>query len=259
MDNDYWTTIAQICATFIGIVIVGIALFIGSTRTAVKEMEALSRVQTAFKEQSTELSYVLTISNLILFIWPMRISLYFTGESESHLLFWSSLAMLFGLLVVTVILFEHKIHNRIFLLRSGVNTSSFIARLRFRFVVYLFGLLFCLLHVNYHFSLFNAVNIAISIKVISVLSIIFGMAFSLFDLLLFDVEHTLFQLPDDFPLQRAIACSTLFSDKTRIDIALENYKMNKLALDNLILSYGEKKALSDHLVNKMAKLNSEKK
>lgn len=257
MTGDYWTTLAQISSTFIGLIFVGIAIFVDSIRTAVKEMESIINVRTVFREQSTPLSYVLTISNLILFIWPMIISLYFSEVTDEPFFFWLCLLLCFGLLISIIILYEWKINKNISLLNSEKNTQIFKTRLNFRYILYLVGILICLFFGNIAINLLEVSTSMNILKILSIVSIILGLGQSMFDILIFDVQNTIFKLPDDFPSQIDTAKTQLNFEKTRIDTIYREYIKRKEELDCEIINIRTQKKLSDIKSQMIAKLDND--
>jgi len=258
MTSDFWPTLAQISATFIGLIFVGIAIFIESIRTAVKEMEAINSVKTVFKEQSTPLSYVLTISNLILFMWPMIIALYMSEVGDNQSIYWLCLLLCVALLITIIILYEWKIKNTVSFLKSEKNIRLFKVRLIFRYILYAIGFLYCLFFTNF-LLLFLDISITTNfLKFLSIFSITSGLGLSLCDILIFDVQHTIFKLPDNFPDHIEKASSELHLEKNRIDSIFKEYQERKYEFDIFVNQFRSTQEYLPDILNYMiSKLNND--
>lgn len=200
-------------------------------------MDAIIGVKTVFKEQSTPLSYVLSISNLILFMWPMIIALYMPEVGDSQSIYWLCLLLCLALLITIIILYEWKVKNTVSFLKSEKNIRLFKVRLYFRYILFAIGSLYCLSFTNY-LLLFLDISITTNfLKFLSIFSIIFGLGLSLCDIFIFDVQHIIFKLPDNFPDHFDKASSELHLEKTKIDSIFKVYQERKYEFDIFVNSF----------------------
>ena len=67
VNTDFWATMAQVSATFVGLVFVGLSIYLTSIRAAVNEVEADLGVE----ERSNRIMFVSVLSNLSFFVLPL--------------------------------------------------------------------------------------------------------------------------------------------------------------------------------------------
>ena len=103
MNGDFWNIVAQVSATFVGLVFVGQVFYLSNIKDAI-EMQIVRNY--SLDEISTSTMILCISTNLILFLYPLLIALcLITTESHQSLfiweIFWSiALALILTLLVV---------------------------------------------------------------------------------------------------------------------------------------------------------------
>jgi hypothetical protein len=235
MENlTYWTTMAQVSATFTGLIFVGLVFYLEHINEAIKEVKQKFQVN----ESSSSLLNTIVLSNMILFSLPLATSftLILEGEYPAYQLTFRILLLSINslaLIVAIVLIFASGL--RLFSSTQNHNLPS-VRRVNRRIwfgsisilvvVVCMFTLVF------FQFQGERGWELSV-MKVISGISIGTGLFLSIFDLQLFNTNHIFFEVTDDL---RAII-------KVR-EIQIQNIcRHTGILVNNCCILLGDKKML----------------
>jgi hypothetical protein len=195
-DLVFWTTMAQISATFTGLIFVGLVFYIDHIDKATKEV----RLRFLVHEVSSKLLPNIVSTNLIMFVIPLAISLTLILEEEHH-----QFDMLFRLILVAIITSALIVTMRL-LISTDIkkypqnSASSLQVKRRiktgliilFLIILSIYGLIFA------NWVMTNNIWPVFCMKLVSGFSIAAALLFSLSDLFLFNSHHIFFEIPENF-------------------------------------------------------------
>jgi len=219
-DLTFWPTMAQVSATFIGLVFVALSIYLESIRSAVREIQS----KYPLKENSSRLMYSAILSNLSLFILPLLASLTLILEQEHpQVQFALSLsvgAILTAIFFLDLLLYRSRTAQEQFrLLRSESRVSRKL--LQSRVLLGAWGL--PVTAVTYGGLLFalqspQAMSWAISLlKIVALLSVVIGLGIGLFDLVVFSPRNILFRISENLRRKTLDRERTLKKRMNKID------------------------------------------
>lgn len=200
VNTDFWATMAQVSATFVGLVFVGLSIYLTSIRAAVNEIEADLGVE----ERSNRIMFVSVLSNLSFFVLPLIASLSLVAQQSRLDIpnpFW--LSSVICLLLLCVLLWGHEnneTRQQVRLtLSEGVERSKKLLYWRIKVGKWLLYLL-----VPIYVVLLAAILVGPppfskaedSLEGVTYFSIVLGLSCGILDLILFDVNNILFCVSD---------------------------------------------------------------
>lgn len=196
VNSTFWSTMAEVSATFVGLVFVGLSLYLAGIRTAVSEMEA----ELGMEEQSSRVMFVSVLSNLVFFVLPLIASLSLIAQTRlgTPSLFW--LSAIICLLLLGALLCGHEngeTRQQVKLILSE-SAQGKALRLRLEYAKWLLYLV-VLIYVVLLAAIFGWPPISQAedwLKGAVFLSIVFGLICGVLDLILFDVDNILFHVSD---------------------------------------------------------------
>jgi hypothetical protein len=198
MENlTYWTTMAQVSATFTGLIFVGLVFYLEHINEAIKEIKQKFQV---IESSSTLLNNVV-LSSMILFALPLAISLtlILEGEYPTYQFLFRIILLLVdtGALMVTISLsrtpgmslFSSNQNDRLPSIKR-VNLRILLGNISLLFVIismYVLILVQFWSEEDWQFSM---------MKVVAGISIGAGLFLSIFDLRLFNTNHIFFEVTE---------------------------------------------------------------
>ena len=196
MDPTFWSTMAEVSATFVGLVFVGLSLYLGSSRAAVNEMEA----EPGMEEQSSRIMFVSVLSNLAFFVLPLVASLALINRvtPSDHSLFGLSTTVYLLLLGTLLWGYESPQSRQQVKLVLSENARGKVLRLRLEYIkwlLYLIVLIYVLL-LSATFGWLPFSNAEDWLKGLAFFSTVFGLGCGVGDLIVFDVDNILFRVPE---------------------------------------------------------------
>jgi hypothetical protein len=199
MENlTYWTTLAQVSATFTGLIFVGLVFYLEHINEAIKEVKQKLQVV----ETSSSLLNAIVLSSLILFLLPLATSFTFILEGEYPIYrpFFRFLLIVINTcaLIVAIVLslapglrlFSSTQNQHLPSIRR-VNLRIWFGNVSILFVVLC---MFVLIIPQFWFEQGWELSM---MKLVSGISIGVGLFLSIFDLRLFDTNHIFFQVTDN--------------------------------------------------------------
>jgi len=192
MNTEFWSIIAQVSATFVGLVFVGQVFYISNIKDAV-EMQIIESY--GFVEISTSAMILCISTNLILFLYPLLVSLcLITTQSTTNFVFWE----IFWLVILTALLyFVTYIYSktRAQFHIKGINSSTsnlIMSRLKWGQHLIYFGILLVVgLLIQFKLLAITVSEQFLQFTVIGLSCI--GLGLSAFDLVAFDKKNILFR------------------------------------------------------------------
>jgi hypothetical protein len=189
--GTFWATIAQITATFVGLVLVAISIYTNQVR----EVALAIRRYPGFEEVSSPLIFSLSISNLALFVFPLFVAMAVLASINSLAIG----ALLVGLYVAVYLLTRATptMLAALKLKRSSVLGTPHEFRLTYmkRASMLINGLVAILL-ISVSFCSLYSESLFWFLRALSVVSIPLGLAISLYDLHLFDQKNVVLRRSD---------------------------------------------------------------
>ena len=195
----FFAVIASVSATFVGLVFIGLSIYMARIRTAAKEVEAKWEI----KEQSSRLMSVSTLSNLFFFLLPLIASLNLISKNKNLNAIGSFYATILVYLFMLGALIWSIINKRIKQqLKHVYSQKDKIRRLFYlrlkgcKWVLCLAILMFGYLSVSIIISQsrINWVNNILEFS--SVIFLILGLSIGIIDLFFFDINNILFEITD---------------------------------------------------------------
>lgn len=194
MNENFWAIIAQVSATFVGLVFVGQTFHLSSIRDAT---ERLTTSEYGLREKSSKVMIVCVALNLLLFLLPMLISLCLLSVKLGGTLWTWDLFWVFSLPMCffAIFQFENKYLKSDVMNKETKNSRTrnlLSRRLIFgkNIVLISLALITVLLFLM---TLFNLPNIEKYFEFITIFLLLTGLAFSVVDLIAFDLKNVLFQ------------------------------------------------------------------
>lgn len=204
MNIQFWSVIAQVSATFLGLIFVGVSVHLGNIREAIGKAEA----DLCVAEQSTRIMFVSVLNSLTFFLMPLIASLSLLAQLSSFdipefmwllLPFVSYLFLIGGLLIgyrnsktraQIRLIFERAIETKE-LLRKRVIWGEWL--------MYIFGLLYTgVLIVLVTLKPSSILSWEYGLEILTCFSIFLGLTLGLLDLYFFQVKNILFEVSDKF-------------------------------------------------------------
>ncbi|RLF81513.1 hypothetical protein DRN32_00730 [Thermococci archaeon] len=200
VNPDFWITIAQVSATFVGLVFVGLSIYLTSIRAAANEVEA----DLGMVEQSSRVMFVSVLSNLSFFVLPVIASLSLIAQ-QSRLdvpnLFW--LSSVICLLLYCVLLWGHennKTRQQVRLILSErAEGSKKLLHWRVevgKWPLYLLVPIYIVLLAVILVGQPPILKAEDWLEGVTLFSIALGLSYGILDLILFDVKNILFRVSD---------------------------------------------------------------
>jgi len=226
-DLTFWSTMGQVSATFVGLLFVGLSIYLESIRSAIRE----AHLEYPLQENSSRLMYAAVLSDLSLLALPLWVSLGLILEQE-HPQIQPAFPYLVGVILTAVLflnlfLYWNKVaQEQLELLRAESRPSRKLLQLRLSLGAW--GLL--LVVVIYGGLLFAlrippmASWILSSLKVISWLSIIIGLGTGIFDLIAFDAGNIFFRISEDFRRKTEDRERILKTQMAKIDVFFAQWR-----------------------------------
>ena len=189
---SYWTTMAQISATFTGLIFVGLVFYLNNINEAIKDVKSKFHVT----EMSSKLLPNFVLSNLILYSLPLAISLtLILGEEHSQFQIYFRLILVAintCALIVTIWLYFSS-NTKKYLRLDGKNKNLLNVKNRIVFGTIILIIIISGIYVLV-FIFWRAENIesAIIMKLVAGFSLAAALLFSLSDLILFSTHHIFF-------------------------------------------------------------------
>jgi hypothetical protein len=198
MNTEFWSIVAQLSGTFLGLIFVALSIHLASIRAAVNAVEAEIHVE----EQSSRLMFVSMLSSLYFFVLPLITSLSLLAQqsrSDKPNIVWLSLGVYLLLLFTLVGGCEHsRARQQVKLVLSErVRRSRRLLQWR---VWHCKWLLYLLIPVNA--VLLAAILVGQPpipraedwLEVVTCLSMALGLSSGMLDLYLFDASNVLFRV-----------------------------------------------------------------
>lgn len=198
MENlTYWTTMAQVSATFTGLIFVGLVFYLEHINEAIKEVKHRYQVT----ETSSSLINNIVLQSMILFSLPLATS--FTLILEGEYPIYQSVFRVILLIIIFFALIALRSFRapelKLFSAESNHKRSSVQAvnrRIKFGSISVLLVALTMIFMVVIQYVLQTGWELSI-MKVLSGFSIGIGLALSIYDLQLFNTNHIFFKIEDD--------------------------------------------------------------
>jgi hypothetical protein len=198
VNIDFWITVAQVSATFVGLVFVGFSIYLTGIRRAVDEV----KTELGLEEQSTRVMIVSVLSNLSFFILPLITSLALIAQqrwpddiSITVYFFWFTCALLLCTLLWGR--YSSTTRQQMKLVLSERLGKGMHLRVRSCWWLYLLvlahaGLLWLILTKPFDREAF----LRAILQATTYASIVSGLACGIWDLMLFDVDNVLFRVSE---------------------------------------------------------------
>jgi len=197
VNTDFWATVAQVSATFVGLVFVGFSIYLTGIRRAVDEVET----ELGLEEQSTRVMIVSVLSNLSFFVLPLITSLALIAQQH-----WPDISIPVYLFLFTCTLllgtllwgrYSSKTRQQMKLVLSERVGKGMHLRVRSCWWLYLLVLAHPLLLLLILTKLFDREDFLRAIlQATTYASIVSGLACGIWDLMLFDVDNVLFRISE---------------------------------------------------------------
>jgi len=223
MNPNYWITIAQISATFIGLVFVGLSIYLKSIREAIDSINQLFGSSSGLQEKSSYLITSSMFSNMTFLLMPLTTALTIISNQKGLALL--CLYILTNLILIGFLIylfFNKRVSSERKTILAEKNKDRLL-RIRLSYgnsIAILFIILFSVftLGILYHgFHIMNQDRLTIYAEALCYLSILFGLGFNLNDIILFDVNSILFEVTADFEIMVDIIDAELYSEAFYIE------------------------------------------
>jgi len=223
MNLDFWVTIAQISATFTGLVFVGFSIYLKGIREAIDSIDQLFGSNNGLQEKSSYLITSLALSNITFLLLPLITALsILSAQNGRSLLYPYIITNIFLVVFFFYQFFNKQVSSERKTISFERNRDLFLKGriLSGNVIVILFIVIFLCLTIGILISppssyLFNGFNIAI--EVFCFISLLFGLGLSLYDLYLFDTDHILFEITSDFEAMVNVINAELHSEALCIE------------------------------------------
>jgi hypothetical protein len=226
--STFWSNMGQVSATFVGLIIVALNIYLGSIRQATNEVH----LKHPLKENSSRLMTVALWSNLSLFFLPLFLSLGLILEQENPEAKVPVSILLVILLVVVLVL-----NISLFLSKSTKSQYALLLGeliwqrkvLRWRIVLGVWGSVILLVAVILLILIRDAHPELVfgCLKLVSLFCIVTGLSIGVFDLAAFDTDSILFVVSTKY-----------------IELALDQEKNIKEAIKNVHIVFEKWRTLA---------------
>lgn len=203
VNTLFWTTIAQVSTAFIGLIFVGLSIYLKNIQTAVDEITNKFDIA----EQTTRVMFVSVLGSITFFILPLITSLSLIIEKKQITVFNPfGIFMITWLFLLSILIVGHenkKTRSQVELILSEKmrQLKKFVYwRTRLgKWLLYLLMPIYALLSASIlteRFTVWNAENL---LESITYTSIFLGLGFGIIDLYIFDINTILFRVaPENF-------------------------------------------------------------
>ncbi len=203
MNIQFWSIIAQVSATFLGLIFVGVSVHLGNIREAINQVEA----ELCVTEQSTRIMFISVLNSLTFFLMPLIASLSLLAQQSSFnipeflwlLLPLVSYLFLIGGLLIGYRNFKTRYQVKLIFERAIETKEHLRKRVIWGgWLMYIFGFLFTGFLIVLIAKPSSILSWEYGLTILTCFSIFLGLTLGLLDLYFFQVKNILFEVSDKF-------------------------------------------------------------